>query len=120
MSTASPYTCEKPLTTFSSADEDYSGSLVILLENRGEEPVELRAGVSYVQIVPVKYFTGPVLGARDFTFRVERGDCGFGSTEERILQQERIQQLFAQTLSPSEPAIDGPRPDLEGDRVAQD
>ena len=82
--------------------------------------MELRAGVAYVQLVPIKYFVGPVLGARDFTFRVERGDCGFGSTEERILQQERIQQLFAHTLSPEEPAVDGPRSDLEGDRVAQD
>jgi len=108
------------LTAVSFADEDYSGSIVILIENRGEDPVELRAGVSYVQIVPVKYFTGPVLGARDFAFRVERGDCGFGSTEERILQQERIQQLFSQTLSPAEPTLDGPRPDLEGDRVAQE
>jgi hypothetical protein len=55
-----------------------------VLSNDGPVPIELRAGESYAQLIPVRYFCGPVLGARDYCFRVERGDGAFGSTEVRL------------------------------------
>lgn len=73
-----------------------------------------------MQLVPIKYFCGPVLGASDYCFRVERGGGGFGSTD------DRVRQLVADTLEntgnlpAAAEAADGLRRDLEGDRLAVD
>jgi dUTPase len=84
-------------------DGDYTGSLQLLLSNEGTETLELRAGESYVQLIPVRYFTGPLIGGKDWTYRSERGESGFGSTQIR----ERLEQLFADHLTP-EDVGDGP------------
>ena len=59
------------------SDPDFGGGIVCLFENYGDELIELRKGEAYVQLIPVKYFNGPVLGANDFCFRLQ--DPAFGS-----------------------------------------
>ena len=78
------------------SDSDYTGGIVLLLENVGDTPVELREGDAYVQLIPVKYFTGPVLGASDFGFRVERGLGNFGSTG---VNAEALAAILAQDVA---------------------
>jgi dUTPase len=100
--------------TLTFSDPDYTGSLILLLENTGSKPLELRSGESYVQLIAVRYFCGPVLGARDFSFRTDRGCGGFGSTDIR----ESVERLFADHLQPSA-VVYGPSPDPEGDVVSE-
>jgi dUTPase len=76
-------------------DEDYSGSINLLLQNVGVEEIQLVACKSYVQLIPLPYFTGPVIGARDSFFRVKREDGCFGSTEGRQFLEEILAQRLA-------------------------
>ena len=94
--------CHRPFP----ADPDYKGSIVLLLENIGDTPIEFRGGEAYVQLVAVKYFCGPVLGAKDFCFRSERLGGSFGSTD---VVAESVAALFAQDAPPvtTTPASDG-------------
>lgn len=85
-------------------DADYRGNLILVLENRSDEPLELRSGTAYAQLIPVKYCAGPLLGGRDFVvFTSERETSGFGSTETRI----RVEQIFAEHLEPEDESAVG-------------
>lgn len=77
---------------------------MLLLENQGTQPLELAAGKAYAQIIAVKYFHGPVLGARDYGYAFERGTGGFGSTEATA----RLNQLFADHLEPEDVGAGAP------------
>ena len=66
---------------------DYSGSVICILENIGKESVGLIAGLSYVQLLVIKNYNGPIYGGLDYQYPTERGDGCFGSTEER---QQRL------------------------------
>ena len=76
-------------------DFDYGGSLVILVQSHSDKVIELKAGTSIVQLVPLKTFYGPLLGATAWDFPSERGGGGFGSTEGR---RARDELLFATSL----------------------
>jgi hypothetical protein len=56
-----------------------------------------------VQLIPVKYYDGFVLGARDTFFRVNRGEGRFGSTESRQAR-ELLEEVVAQRLADDEVA----------------
>jgi hypothetical protein len=71
-------------------DRDYQGPLSVCLRNYGEETVELKAGRCYAQLIPLRYYNGPVLGACDFFFRTDRGEGGFGSTEVRLEAETQL------------------------------
>ena len=89
-----------------SVDPDYESSIQLLLENTGPDNVELKAFESYAQLIPLKYYQGPVLGARDYHYRSERGDGCFGPTESR----QRLQEMMVRRLEEG---------DLEDPRVAE-
>ena len=57
----------------------YTGSIKALLENYGSESIVLPGGVSYVQLIPIQYHDGPILGGETYS-RAVRGAEGFGST----------------------------------------
>ena len=84
---------------------------MLLLENTSGEPVSLRAGHAYAQIVPLMYFRGPILGASDFNFppSLARGDGAFGSSA------ARLSQLFADIDEPPPVVNVTPEPDVASD-----
>ena len=74
------------------------------MENRGADPVELREGESVVQLIPVKYYSGVILGAHDYVFRSERGTDGFGSTEARKCLEDLLCRHLAAAAADEAPA----------------
>ena len=71
-------------------DFDYKASLVVLVQSHSDKVIELKAGTSICQFVPLKTFTGPLMGATDWCFPSERGGGGFGSTEARRARDELL------------------------------
>ena len=73
----------KYLILIPTPSSDFTGSVLCILENYGEEPIALLADTSYVQLIVIKHFTGPLVGGNDYSYQIPRAGCGFGSTEER-------------------------------------
>jgi dUTPase len=101
--------------TFSISDNDFTGSVVAVLCNIGVDPVDLKAGESYVQLVPLTYFSGHLVqldqayqdpdpfaedeaaeneriaeflrDEEDKELALIRGEGGFGSTRKRRLSE---------------------------------
>ena len=82
-------------------DTDYEGGITLCLHNTGGVSVELKEGQSYAQLIPVRYYYGPVLGASDYCFRTARGGDGFGSTEERL----RLEKFLSERLKVVAPSV---------------
>jgi hypothetical protein len=81
------------------SDGDYEGPLLLCLRNYGDDTVELKAGKPYAQLVPLKYYTGSVLGASDFFFHSNRGEGGFGSTDARLESDSLLQPVPQEDVS---------------------
>jgi dUTP pyrophosphatase len=60
-------------------DPDYRGELKVILQNAGQEPVEIRRGTRIAQLVFARFETPEIAEAEDLG-ATERGIGGFGST----------------------------------------
>lgn len=60
-------------------DEDYRGSLGVLILNTGQQPIRLHAGAKIAQLILQRISTPPVVEVETLP-TTERGEAGFGST----------------------------------------
>ena len=72
----------RPCNTPGLLDSDYRGELFIALENFGEQSQKIEPGTYIAQIMFTPYYK-PLFQVHDELDDTERGDGGFGSTEER-------------------------------------
>jgi len=72
----------RPANTPGLLDPDYRGELFIALENFGDVPRTIEPGDYIAQLMFVPYYK-PLFQIEDSLSTTERGDGGFGSTEER-------------------------------------
>lgn len=90
------------LLLISLSDPDFKGGINLGLHNYGDTTIELKAGQSYAQFIPLRYYHGPVFGAGDFNFRTERGEGSFGSTEARLRLEGLLTQHFGHQEAPAD------------------
>ena len=72
----------RPANTPGLLDPDYRGELFIALENFGDDTVVVKPGEYIAQIMFIPFYK-PLFQVENVLSETERGDGGFGSTEER-------------------------------------
>lgn len=72
----------RPANTPGLLDPDYRGELFVALENFGDDAVVVKPGEYIAQIMFVPFYK-PMFQIENMLGATERGDGGFGSTEER-------------------------------------
>ncbi|ATN93263.1 deoxyuridine 5'-triphosphate nucleotidohydrolase [Marinobacter phage PS6] len=72
----------RPANTPGLLDPDYRGELFVALENFGDVPKTIRPGDYIAQIMFTPFYK-PLFQVENKLEETERGDGGFGSTEER-------------------------------------
>lgn len=70
-------------------DNDYTGSIVALIENTGSTTLEVKRGVAYVQLIPIAYYSGDIYGA--YLSNATRGGGGFGSTNAQVVPSRALE-----------------------------
>lgn len=69
-------------------DEDYTGEILVVLVNLGQETVTVNAGDKIAQIILQQYFVSNIEEVAELT-PTERGSNGFGSTDKNGILRDK-------------------------------